>query len=147
MSGFASFDPDRFVGESRAPVPVAIGPVSLPAEWQHAITLLQDAARPSYASAARWAQVVQDAVIFATTRAEEAVQAGWSLGNVFGFDPDQSDGFVGLVVDIRGASVLRVDPDVAWIPHERGCRFHYRRMPDDSPLLWQLNGVGRRGRR
>lgn len=145
MSGFASFDPDRFVGEIRAPV--AIGPAPLPSDWQHAITLLQDAARPSYASSARWAQVVQDAVIFANTRAEEAVQAGWTLGNVFGFDPDQPDGFVGLVIDIRGASVLRVDPNVAWIPHERGCRFHYRHMPDDSPLLWELARMGKgRGR-
>ena len=145
MSAFASFDPDKFVGRTSAPPPPVERPAepALPREWLHAIDLLRDASRPRFAAPERWSQLMRDAILFAETRGPEAIAAGWSLGNLFGFDPDQRDDLVGLAVDIRGDRVLRVDPDVAWIKHATGCRFHYRRMPDNSPLLWQLSRMGK----
>lgn len=149
MSAFASFDPDRFV---QRPAPPAAAPEprpapSLPREWLHAIDLLREASRPRFAGAQRWAQLISDAVLFAETRGPDAFAAGWSLGNLFGFDPEQPDDLVGLAVDIRGDSVLRIERDVAWIKHATGCRFHYRRMPDNSPLLWNLARLGKAPRR
>src|SRR5438128_10375216 len=101
MSGVFDFDPDRFI--ERQAAPAAVVPLrQMPDEWQHGLALLGDRLVPEGANPDRWAQVVADARRIATVYLDEVLKAAWSIENLFGFDPDEPSGFMGLAVAMRG---------------------------------------------
>ena len=123
----------------------------LPCEWRVGLNRLVSMQPPSGAAAERWRQIVIDAHVLAWSWHDEATSLAWSIGSLFGYQADQTDGFVGLALDIRGGRVVNFwrderERDVATIQEPGGrYRCHYRHMPDDAPPIWTLGA--RDGRR
>jgi hypothetical protein len=141
MTGALDFDPDRFVDQA----PPAVLPLrEMPPEWQHGLQLLADRNLPRGASADRWAQVIADAHQVATRYKDWALDAGWNIANLFGYDPDQPHGFVGLAVRMRGRRLIDIKPDEAIIRGANQVVFHRPLMPADAPLLWNFRDNGGR---
>ena len=136
MSGTGSFDPNAFI-RSAPERPIEVG---MPPTWRAGMTALGDTRPPRDLAAARWAELIRDAKRLALSRAAElAIDSGWTLVDVFAFDP--VDPGVGLVAAIRGGRVINVTPDYAAITTPHGHRWHYRRhTPPDSPLIWTERG-------
>jgi hypothetical protein len=142
MSGIDRFDPDAFI---RSPGKYAGDDVGLPTagmsvEWQRGMVRLAGMPAPIESSPARWKQIQADADAFMSRWHEQATALGWTTGNLFGFDPQQRDGNVGLVIDIRGDRVVALTRDFAALKTAQGHRWHYRLMPDDSRPIWALRG-------
>ena len=164
MRGLA-FDPDNFVPsqgararcqEPRSSTPKsewlpAVGTVAgirpkhneqlLPA-WRNGLNQLNSMDAPSDADPARWHQLVLDAHRLAWGWHVEAVDMGWSLGALFGFDRGEAYGAVGLALDIRGGRVVNLYQDergrdvASILTHAGDYRSHHRRISDDAPPLW-----------
>jgi hypothetical protein len=143
MTGAFDFDPDRFIERPAASAEVA--PLrSIPDEWEHGLTLLADRTPPHGATPERWAQVVADALQIATRYQEAVLRAGWDAANLFGFDPDQPQGFVGLAVRMRGRSLVDITATEATLKAEGRRVIHRPHMPADAPLLWNFRETGGR---
>jgi hypothetical protein len=142
MSRLASFDPDKFIAavHNRADtVPDAPHP-DMPMEWQRGLVRLAEMPPPRHAEPGRWAQIVHDTHLFAWAWHAQAPALGWSVGNLFGYDAKEPNGFVGLVLDIRGGRVVALEPDLAAIRTTNGYRYHHRHMPDDAAPIWAPRG-------
>lgn len=133
--GAFDFDPQRFLKEQTGEiVPLR----NMPDEWRHGLKLLAERAVPFTASRERWDQVVSDAFRIASWHAAEALEAGWDAQNLFGFDPKQENGWVGLAVRLRGRRIVGIRAEHATIKGERGYIWHRPEMPADAPLLWNF---------
>lgn len=132
--GAFDFDPDRFV--RAAPSPSVVPLFDMPAEWRHGLKLLAERGTPFSARQARWEQVVADAMRIASCYAQEALEAGWDAANLFGFDPKQEDGWVGLAVRLRGRQIVGFRAEHATIKTPGGYIWHRPTMPATASLLW-----------
>ena len=138
MSGAFEFDPDRFI--ERAERPADVVPLrEIPDEWEHGLVLLHDRTLPRGATPERWAQIIADALQLATHYAEIVVPAGWSIENLFGFEPDQADGLFGLAVAMRGGVLAKIDSTDAVIRIGSTYTIHRPLMPAGSALLWTFD--------
>ncbi|WP_404713176.1 hypothetical protein [Sphingomonas sp. MMS24-J13] len=147
MSGLDSFDPQAFI-RTKAPAPAErTDDASLPMDWRRGLARLAEMAAPDGWTRDAWPIVQGDAERFAISWAHEAIRLGWSIGSLFGFDPDQPYGFTGLVVALRGDRVVDMfkddlGRDVAAIKKVTGgYRWHYRHMPDEAAPIWSLRGA------
>lgn len=136
MNRVSSFDPDRFV----APAPATVQPLfDIPNAWSHGLILLADRVTPRGLAAERWRRIVSDAKKIATIWQHRVLPGGWSIENLFGFDPRLSDGAVGLAVALDGGELLSVEPHEAVIIYPGWTAIHRPRVPAGSALLWNFN--------
>lgn len=137
MTAIADFDPDRFIS---SPEPAKVAPLrDMPAEWAHGLTLLADRGLPRGASEKRWKQIVNDAASLGSRYLLPVVAAGWSIENLFGFDPDEINGELSLAVFMQGRLLLHIDDKEAWLKSPGRMAFFRPRMPAGSALLWNFN--------
>lgn len=137
MTGALSFDPDRFVQPAPASMPG--GKFMVPKAWAHGLTLLADRMLPPGAADHRWKEVLSDARKIATIWQGMVKPAGWSIENLFGFDPRQIDGYFGLAVAIRGGALISIDAHEAIIRRPDWVSFHRPKLPAGSALLWTFD--------
>ncbi|MDB5733179.1 MAG: hypothetical protein JWQ03_3074 [Variovorax sp.] len=142
MSRLAAFDPDQFVAaiENRGATAPPRPHAEMPMEWQRGLVRLAEMGPPPGAIKERWEQIVRDATLFAWAWYDKAPALGWTTGNIFGFDPKQPAGFIGLVLDIRGGRVVAMEPTLAAIRTPTGYHYHHRHMPDAATPVWALRG-------
>lgn len=135
MTGAFDFNPDRFLDPA---APADVVPLrQIPKEWAHGLQLLADRVLPAGVPQDRWAQVVADAVSLATRYADQVVAAGWDMANLFGFDPAEPTGRVGLAVRMRGRLLVSIDSAEAVL--KAGPRSYVAHRPllaPNAPLLW-----------
>jgi hypothetical protein len=150
MNRAAAFNPAAFLDATPAETspPAAHGSGGdinrpLPMEWERGLIRLREMPVPRGATTWRWQQVVADAVAFAPRWHVVAQYLGWSIGNLFGFHPNEPLGRLGLVLDIRGGLVTHLDDDVATVTRDGEKFFFSRGMPDDSQPLWLLRTIER----
>lgn len=138
MTGITNFDPDRFV--SSEPETAKVVPLhKMPAAWEHGLSILADRGVPQGAAPDRWAQIVEDAGQIASRYLLPVVAAGWSMENLFGFDPDEPSGELSLAVVMRGRLLVHIDKDEAWLKSPGGAEFHRPRMRAGAPFLWNFS--------
>jgi len=136
----AAFDPDAFLAARAAPAPV-VPENRIPQPWRAGLDILSERDRPRGAGEARWDEMVRDAHAFAWTWGADALAAGWTISNVFGFDLDETYYRIGLVLALRSGSVIRVEEDRVRIlfpdrvVHVRRCD-----TPDDAQPIWAFRG-------
>lgn len=149
MNTATAFNPDAYVRRDAPAAPAVrddsrpiAARTAKPFDWQRGLSRLAEMPIPRGATDWRWRQIVADAMTFADVWHLVAVEFGWSLGHLFGFDLDQADGHVGLVVDIRGGAVTYLDPDRARITLQNGSRItRAKNMPADSAPIWTLRTI------
>lgn len=135
MSGF-NFDPDAYI---RRAEPTARPSAALPDDWVSGLDQLLARACPRSAKTARWEQVVADALRLSDRHADAILEAGWSTENIFGFDPKQSQGFIGLAVALRGAVLVRITSTEATMRTGNVYRIHRPLMPSGCSMLWNFD--------
>lgn len=118
----------------------------LPGHWTSAIRSLAQSTVPSCARPERWRQIVRDAAAFLLGWHDLADEHGWTVGHVFGLDPDEPSGAIGLAMSIKGGRVRRlfVDEQGRHAAHlERGLanEIVFRTIAADAPPLWALAGM------
>jgi hypothetical protein len=151
MNSLQAFNPDAFVARATGKPLEIVGTIpgirasdyaGLPEEWARGLHLLNTIDAPRGAERDRWHQIVLDAHRFAWGWQAEAIQQGWTIGSLFGFDPRQpTDDNVGLVLTLRGDRVVSMSIDdrgraVAAISGTSSYRNHYRRPLDNLPPIW-----------
>lgn len=115
----------------------------LPDHWTGAMRSLAKAACPSCARPERWKQIVRDAAAFLLNWHDQADELGWTVGHVFGLDPDEPNGAIGLVLSIGGGSVRRLFVDergrhAAHLKRGAADEIVWRLIAADAPPLWAL---------
>lgn len=175
MSGWTNFDPSRFIRDEApppaapAPSPSPSGPPpasdtirgtvpgirerdyrDLPRDWASGLRRMNTMDMPRGARRERWAELVLDAHRFAWGWQAEAIEQGWTLESLFGFNPNEPfQDEAGLVFSIRGARVLSLFKDdrdraIAAIGKgvEDGYRYFYRRPFENPQLIWTARAIG-----
>lgn len=136
MSGF-NFDPTAFI---KAPQLAEQRPaLAMPEDWADALDRIRARAVPRIATKVRWEQIVADAERIVTLYRDQVIAAGWSAENLFGFDPDEPNGFMGLAVVMRGAELVRITLEDAALKVGNVYKIHRPRMPDGCPMLWNFD--------
>jgi len=134
VTGAFDFDPQRYV---RAEEPAVVEPLYvLPSEWAEGLRRLATRRVPRDVATERWTQIVADATRLATCYGAEATAAGWNVANLFGYDPAQENGWIGLVVRLRGRPLVGIRTQHATIKLPGGYIWHRPEMPAGSPLIW-----------
>ena len=121
----------------------------LPAHWTDAMRSLAQASVPRCARPERWQQIVRDAAAFLLHWHDRADELGWTIGHVFGLDPDEPNGALGLVLSIGGGKVRRlfVDERGRHAAHiERGGANEVALLfiRGDAPPVWALADLEQR---
>lgn len=83
----------------------------LPQHWTDAMRSLAQSPVPSCARPERWRQIIKDAAAFLLGWHDIADEHGWTVGHVFGMDPDEPSGAIGLAMSIKGGKVRRLFVD------------------------------------
>jgi hypothetical protein len=169
MTGF-NFDPDRFVGREPATPPAAAEPApvhadairgtvpglrerdyrDLPREWAAGLRRMNAMDMPRGARRERWAELILDAHRFAWGFYDTALERGWSLETLFGFNPAEPfQDEAGLIFQIRGERVIALIKDdrnrsIAAIGKgvEQGYRYFYQRPVANAQLIWTARSIG-----
>ena len=115
----------------------------LPPHWTGAMRSLAKAPCPSCARPERWRQIVRDAATFLLNWHDQADEMGWTVGHVFGLDPDEPNGAIGLVLSINGGSVRRLFVDergrhAAHLKRGAADEIVWRLIAADAPPVWAL---------
>lgn len=138
MSGALAFDPLALIPAEPTLSPTEVKPPAAPREWLHGLELLGDRRAPRLADAVRWNQIIRDCWAI-VDQSVLIVAAGWSIENLFGFDPDGMSYDYGLAVALRGRRLSAINPDYATIPTAGGTLWHYPRLSVDAPMLWNFD--------
>jgi len=145
VTGAFDFNPDRFL-QADQPAAEVHKLHEMPKAWEHGLSLLAERNTPRGASVDRWQQVLADARRIATIHCEEALASGWNTANLFGYDPKQLHGWVGLAVRLRGRPLIKFRPEHAVIRIDGGYIWHRPEMANDAPLLWSFRDPPERSR-
>lgn len=172
MTGF-NFDPDRFVGREPATPAAAVEPLpvhadairgtvpglrerdyrDLPRDWAAGLRRMNTMDMPRGARRERWSELVLDAHRFAWGWHAEAVEKGWTLQTLFGFNPEEPfQDEAGLIFSIRGCRVVSVFEDdrgrsIAAMNGgtpglNGGYRWFYQRPVANAQLIWTARSIG-----
>lgn len=175
MNGWTNFDPRRFIRDE-APSPAEGAPTpsasvqqpasdairgtvpgirerdyrDLPRDWAAGLRRMNTMDMPRGARRERWAELVLDAHRFAWGWQREAIEQGWTLETLFGFNPKEPfQDQAGLAFSIRGSRVLSLFKDdrdraAATIGKgaEQGYRSFYRRPVENAQLIWTARAIG-----
>ena len=117
-----------------------VASTEMPIAWAEGVVALQMMAVPDGAAEVRWQQIVDDATNFAIRRHRRAIAAGWTIEDVFGFDPDDDGTSYGLVVEIRGGAPIVLDDGVIAVNRgERSSYFYRGKGEPGVPMIWTIN--------
>lgn len=121
----------------------------LPRHWTDAMRAFAQSAVPSCAQPERWRQIVRDAAAFLLGWHDLADEMGWTVGHVFGLDPNESNGAVGLALSIKGGKVRRLFIDergrhAAQLARGRTNEIVFRSIDAGAPPLWALADMEQR---
>jgi hypothetical protein len=116
----------------------------MPIEWADALAAIRLMDRPEIATADRWEQLVNDAVVLATRHHRSAVDHEWTISDVFGFDLNDA-GEMGLLLHMRGGTLVFLTDGTAVIIQPDAVRRYVGRPQNrDLPPIWTLNRRARK---
>lgn len=115
----------------------------LPDHWRAAMRSMAGSRAPQGATPDRWRAITRDAGWFLLSWHDRADELGWSVEDVFGYDPEEAPGAIGLAVALRGDRVADLFVDrrgrhFAHILTSAGARMHQRSMPQGTRPIWAL---------
>lgn len=108
-------------------------------DWADALAAVILMSQPKVVNQVRWLQIVTDAEAFVTTCHAHADDQGWTVADVFAFDPDDDDGRVGLLPLIQGGRCLVAKDEITIVRQDGMRRIYRRQVPDGMPPIWTLN--------
>lgn len=114
----------------------------IPVDWERGLIQLAERGVPRGAGRDRWRQIVEDATALVRRYGQAVLAAGWSIENIFGFDPDPISGGYGLAVAMRGRLLVDITPRVAILKGDSRYEQHQPLMLDGAALLWNFDDRG-----